>query len=501
MRIRDVHVRAALLAVSFLAMLWGYRLLLTVHAPVVFNGVMEDLSYGWYVPVFSLYVLWRERKELVASAGAPSAWGLALAVPCLFVGYLGVAGEQIRFEMLGFVGLLVALPFAFFGGATARRVMFPALFLLFCMPLHSFLDLVTIHLRLLAVSVAYGLLHGCGADVVRQGTMLASSTGSFAIDVAEPCSGLRSLFAMMALTAGYAYFTQPTWIRRGVLFALSVPIAIAGNVVRILTIAVVAATCSADFATGFYHDYSGYVVFLVAVALMVAAGGLVTKVAERRRGKEPETGVQAAAGESRPRRSVAGVCGWVVVSAATLLTVSVMSLQALMTEPVLCDAPGVRLGEVPGFASEVVPPGESELHTLPPDTIIDKRLYTAPGGRWYLVSPIIGGRNKSSIHRPEMCLPSQGFQMTHPRDVEVAGVDWRLVTLERKTEAPCGFAYTFFNQDGFRTSSHVARIFRDVWDRSLRRRIDRWAMVTVNSSDADDGRMAAFLRLLEGVVK
>ena len=118
-------------------------------------------------------------------------------------------------------------------------------------------------------------------DVVREGTMLFSPSGAFSIDVAEPCSGMRSLFAMMALTAGYAYFTQPTWIRRGFLFALSIPIAIVGNVSRILSIVLIAATCSSDFATGFYHDYSGYVVFLVAVFLMVATGGLITKGAER----------------------------------------------------------------------------------------------------------------------------------------------------------------------------------------------------------------------------
>lgn len=111
--------------------------------------------------------------------------------------------------------------------------------------------------------------------------MLASPTGAFSIDVAEPCSGMRSLFAMMALTAGYAYFTQPTWFRRGLLFVLSIPIAIFGNVMRILTIAAVASACSADFAMGFYHDYSGYVVFLTAVLLMVAAGGLITKGASK----------------------------------------------------------------------------------------------------------------------------------------------------------------------------------------------------------------------------
>ena len=281
MKADRVAFRAVLLALTFASMLWGFRLMFVDHLPTVFRSEMEDLSYGWYVPLFSLYVLWRERRELVASIGDPSLWGVLLLLPSLMLGFLGIRGHQVRFEIVGFVGMLISLAWVFFGRATAKRVLFPALFLLFCLPLHSFLDIITIHLRQMAVSVAYGVLRGLGQDIVRQGTMLFSSTGSFSIDVAEPCSGLRSLFAMAALTAGYAYFTQPTWLRRGALFALSLPIAVVGNVARILSIVAIAATCSSDFATGFYHDYSGYVVFLVAIALMVASGELLSRGAGR----------------------------------------------------------------------------------------------------------------------------------------------------------------------------------------------------------------------------
>lgn len=281
MRFKELHVRVGLFAVSLLAMLWGYQLMLMRHVPDVFNEPLEDMSYGWYIPLFSLYVLWQERRKIVESLGKPSVIGLLFVLPSLLVGFLGIRGLQVRFEILGFIGLLFGLTWTFFGRRTVGSAIFPIGFLLFCMPLHSYLDLVTIHLRLLAVSIAAGTLQGCGVEIVRQGTMLASPTGAFAIDIAEPCSGLRSLFAMMALTAGYAYFTQPTWFRRGLLFALSIPIAILGNVSRIFSIVIVAATCSADFATGFYHDYSGYIVFLVAILLMVATGGLITKGAEK----------------------------------------------------------------------------------------------------------------------------------------------------------------------------------------------------------------------------
>lgn len=192
---------------------------------------------------------------------------------------------------------------------------------------------------------------------------------------------------------------------------------------------------------------------------------------------------------------------YVIPVLATALVVAAMAWQGMGVDPVLCQAPSARLGEIAGFTSEPLEPSESERTMLPSDTQFDKRLYTAPDGTWYQVSLVIGGRSKSSIHRPELCLPSQGFQMMNPRSLDAGGVAWHAVTLAHGTLPPLGFAYTFFNQDGFRTSSHVRRILRDVIDRSFRARIDRWAMVTVNAARADDASLASFLLQLRDVVK
>lgn len=185
---------------------------------------------------------------------------------------------------------------------------------------------------------------------------------------------------------------------------------------------------------------------------------------------------------------------------AAVLVVAVMLYQARTVNPVLCEAPSVKLMEIKGFASEPIAISEAERTVLPADTEIDKRRYVSPDGE-FLVSVVVGGRSKSSIHRPELCLPAQGFQMASPRTVEVGGVEWHVVTLARKAASSMGFAYTFFNQDGYRTSSHLRRIFRDVWDRSMRGRIDRWVMLTVNSSISDEARLMAFLGKLKEMIR
>ena len=268
------RVRAAHLGAALLSLVYGFKELIFVHAPFVFSDPLEDMSFGWYVPVFSAYVVWRKRREIVSSFGEPSFAGLAATFAALFVGFLGVRGVQIRLEIAAFAALCATIPWAVYGRRTAARLAFPAAFLLFYIPLATFLDVVTVHLRLIASALAAAILDGVGADVLRVGTTI-TAPGGFAIDVASPCAGLRSIFALLALAAGYGYFTLDGWWRRAALFALAVPIAIVGNIVRVLLICAVGLWCSPEFATGFYHDYSGYVVFIVAIAMMVGCAELL----------------------------------------------------------------------------------------------------------------------------------------------------------------------------------------------------------------------------------
>lgn len=188
--------------------------------------------------------------------------------------------------------------------------------------------------------------------------------------------------------------------------------------------------------------------------------------------------------------------GLTVPAVATVLMCVAMWYQSLTPEPVVAEAPAVELRDVPGFDVTELEPGEAELTVLPSDTRFVKRLYSTDDGQWFQVTVVIGGASKSSIHRPELCLPAQGFQMTHPRNMSACGLDWHVLSLERSCYSSLGFAYTFFNQTGFRTSSHVRRIFRDVWDRSVLNRIDRWIMITVNASTDDESAIRAFLERL-----
>jgi len=142
-----------------------------------------------------------------------------------------------------------------------------------------------------------------------------------------------------------------------------------------------------------------------------------------------------------------------------------------------------------------------ERTVLPADTEIVKRLYRTPYGAEFLVSVVKGGVSKSSIHRPELCLPAQGFEMSDPHTIRAGERDFRVIALRSARTAPAAIAYTFFNQEGVRTASHVKRIFTDTWDRSLHNRVDRWVMVSVHASSSagSPARTPAFERFLSAL--
>ncbi len=249
---------------------------------VSFGGA--DYSHGWMIPFVSLGVLWYRRKDLLAAPRRMAPAGLAVIVVALLMHWVGAKMQQTRISLLALILLLWGFPFYFFGWKLARVLIFPCSYLVFCIPL-NFLDAVAFPLRILATVTATGLLNGIGIEAARSGSAIYSTAGGgFSFDVADPCSGLRSLLAMTALTAVYAYVTQKTLLKKWILFAASIPLAIIGNVARITTVALVAEAFGEKLALGLYHDYSGYVVFSVAIILMVGVGSLLqTDFGELRR--------------------------------------------------------------------------------------------------------------------------------------------------------------------------------------------------------------------------
>ena len=231
-----------------------------------------DYSHGYLIPWVSLGVVWWKRKDIAAATKSVSKLGLAVIVLALLLHWVGTRAQQTRLSLFSIILLTWGVPFYLYGWQVAKQLIFPCSYLVFCIPM-NFLENISFPLRIFAATVSTGVLNGFGIEAIRSGSAIHSAAaGGFSFDVADPCSGIRSLLAMTALTAVYAYLTQKTLLKKWILFLCAIPLAIIGNVARIATIALVAQVFGQQLAETLYHDYSGYVVFGVAIGCMVAIG-------------------------------------------------------------------------------------------------------------------------------------------------------------------------------------------------------------------------------------
>jgi exosortase len=231
-----------------------------------------DYSHGYLIPFVSLGIIWYKREQFFSVPKQICMAGLYVIIAALLMHWVGAKMQQTRFSLISLILLLWGIPFYFFGWQVAKLLIFPCSYLIFCVPL-NFLDALSFPLQQAATAIAYHMLNGIGIECERVGTQLISPY--FQLNVEAPCSGLRSLLAMTALTAVYAYFTQKTFIKKWLLFGLSIPIAVAGNIGRIISIALVSIVSGQKLGAGLYHDWSGYVLFTVAIRLMVATSKLL----------------------------------------------------------------------------------------------------------------------------------------------------------------------------------------------------------------------------------
>lgn len=206
-----------------------------------YNSPFHNDDHGMWMPLVVLgLMIWKRRMLLLIpkSAWWPAVLGIGVA---LFVHILGFLVQQQRLSAIGFFLGLYCLMGCCWGPAWMKASALPCVFFAFCVPLGSLSEVVTLPLRIIATQLSVGFCHWfLGMDILREGTMIFSANRSFQYDVAPACSGIRSIIALLALTMVYAFvFFQSFW-RQGVLILSAIPLAIAGNVVRLICVIIVA---------------------------------------------------------------------------------------------------------------------------------------------------------------------------------------------------------------------------------------------------------------------
>lgn len=283
---------------------WFAALVVICYAPILRElihvwATNDDMGHGFFVPVVAGFIAWRRRAELLAVPAQSNPWGLAiLAWGCLQAIGATLAAELFT-QRLAVVITLAGVIFYLGGRRWLRLLGLPVILLLFMIPIPQIIYAqLTLQLQETATMLAEMLLTIIGIPVIRSGNLL--ELPSQTLNVAEACSGIRSMLSLAFLALVYAYFRDNRRWVQWVLFLCSVPIAIGANAIRVAVTGILSEMNNA-WASGVYHEVEGYVVFAIALGALISAHQAIRLVAGRSPAAAPHSGPADAAEGGRSR--------------------------------------------------------------------------------------------------------------------------------------------------------------------------------------------------------
>jgi len=260
---------------------WFGALLLVCYAPVLWRLIEQwnsdpDMGHGFFVPLVAGYIVWQKRRQLRKTPPAPNWWGLAVVVYGGLQLYIATLGAELFLARTAFVISAMGIVLLLGGTAWVRTLAFPLFLLFFMIPIPAVVyNSITFPLQLLASRVSTEALNLLQIPVLREGNVLELAEQR--LSVVEACSGIRSLLSLTFLSLVYGYFFESKVWMRVLLFAATIPIAIVANASRV-TLTGVLTEYKPELAEGFFHTASGWVIFMVALTILVALHQMVNWV-------------------------------------------------------------------------------------------------------------------------------------------------------------------------------------------------------------------------------
>lgn len=228
---------------------------------------IPDYSHGFLVPLFAIFIMWDNRTTLRNTPVEQSWAGLSLILIGTVTVILGVYGADLFLSRISFLILLSGLVWTFFGLAMLKALRFPLLILMLAIPFPDIIfNQITFPLQLFASKVATGILRLVGVPVLHEGNVIELPV--MKLEVAEACSGIRSLMSLFTLAVFYGYFLERTVPRRVILVLASIPIAVLANAARIVGTGLCVQYWDPQKAMGFFHEFSGWVMFVVSLTCL-----------------------------------------------------------------------------------------------------------------------------------------------------------------------------------------------------------------------------------------
>ena len=239
----------------------------------------DNYSHGFFIIPISIYLFYLQRDKLKFPA-TPNKWGLLFFIFGCMGLILGVAASEYFTTRFAIVLMFSSLGFYYLGYDNFRKVWFSFFFLLFMIPIPSTIYYsATLPMQLMATKVSVFLLKFVGVSVIRDGNII--HLPDYSLEVAEACSGIRSLMTLMSLGALYSYLKMPGKVLPITLFFSAIPIAIVTNIFRIFITAIGAYAVSKELAEDFLHEISGMLIFFIALILILILGSILKWIRNR----------------------------------------------------------------------------------------------------------------------------------------------------------------------------------------------------------------------------
>ncbi|MCX6978315.1 MAG: exosortase/archaeosortase family protein [Verrucomicrobia bacterium] len=234
----------------------------------------NNQEHSWLILPITAFLLWYHRDALRAAPKQPSNLGILFLIAGVGLFVAAVRMIDARTAVVAFPVIIFGAALFLWGTSVARIFIFPCLFMLFMVPVGGLVQ-GTVGLQLLVSSSVKFLSTLIGVHIQTVGTTLRATDGSFNFDIAEGCSGIRSLMAMITLSALYVHFNVAETWKQWTIFAGSVVFALIGNIGRVFSEVIVARFIDEKIAGGLYHDYSGFIFFPFAVGAMIGFSKLL----------------------------------------------------------------------------------------------------------------------------------------------------------------------------------------------------------------------------------
>jgi exosortase len=241
----------------------------------------DNYSHGYLIPPIAAYLAWERRQKFLAAPSAGSFFGLVVVLGSIVVLALGVLGIELFLTRVSIIGAIGGTVLFLFGWARLRVMLFPIAFLILMVPIPAILfNQIAFPLQLIASQFGEAVIRAVDIPVLREGNVLILA--NISLEVAEACSGIRSLISLLTLGIVFGYIGDGrNWVRT--LIALSaIPVAVIANGARVAGTGIAAHYYGQAAAEGFFHEFSGWLVFIAAFAMMLLFHRLLLLVAPDR---------------------------------------------------------------------------------------------------------------------------------------------------------------------------------------------------------------------------